>query len=360
MATNQSKQVRNDLCTNADEADVRVWLHCVKAAGVRKLVFSPDTDVYHIGLTIVGGLQECDVIVQLSKYTDDRARYFYMNNMMSVLTTDPDISEIPPGERPQVLQSIYIATGCGYTSFFIGLGKVTFLVTFYQHAAFITGRNGPPGSMGQMSLHVESDARFSFLRLIGCAYYKQHVSAFHLKTPESLYFSISNATSTYDHHAKWLAIIRTTVRQRVDMESKAMPSMEALLLHWKRCLWVIEMWHQATKQEIDLPSTLHFTMIIISCNTYTKHYMKHSITQPLPTMDGRGRMVHLKSTGKSHRMLPSQSHPSISSSADASAKQGAPQDIAAVKRKTENVDPVAHAKTRYSHKHKHVQTKLTF
>ena len=64
MATNQSKQVRNDLCTNADEADLRVWLHCVKAAGVRKLVFSPDTDVYHIGLTIVGGLQECDVIVQ--------------------------------------------------------------------------------------------------------------------------------------------------------------------------------------------------------------------------------------------------------------------------------------------------------
>ena len=39
------------------------------------------------------------------------------------------------------------------------------------------------------------------------------------------------------------------------------------------------------------------------------------------------------------------------------------KDNAAVKRKTENVDPVAHAiiaKTRYSHKHKHVQTKLTF
>ena len=106
---------------------------------------------------------------------------------------------------------IYIATGCDYTSFFIGLGKVTFLATFYQHAAFITGRNGPPGSMGQMSLHVESDARFSFLRLIGCSYYKQHVSAFHLKTHKLLYFSISNATSTYDHHAKWLAIIRTTV-----------------------------------------------------------------------------------------------------------------------------------------------------
>ena len=224
-ATNQSKQERNDLPTNADEADLRVWLHCVKAAGVCKLVYSPDTDIYHIGLTIVGELQECDV-VQLSKYTDDRARYLHINKMMTVQTNDSDISEVPLEERPQVIQSIYVATGCNYTSFFNGIGKVSFLATFYQHASFITGENGPPGSIGQISLDLESDARFSFLRLIGCAYYKQHVSAFHLQTPEALYFSILNATSTYDHHAKWLTIIRTTLRQRVDMESKVMPSME--------------------------------------------------------------------------------------------------------------------------------------
>ena len=156
-------------------------MHCVKAAGVRKLVYSPDTDVYHVGLTIVGELEECDVIVQLSKYTDDRARYMHMNNMMTALTTDQDISEIPLEERPQVLQSVYVATGCDYTYFFNGLGKVTFLATFYQHATFIAGRNGPPGSMGQMSLDADSDARFSFLQLIGCAFYKQHVSAFHSK-----------------------------------------------------------------------------------------------------------------------------------------------------------------------------------
>ena len=92
-----------------------------------KLLYSPDTDVYHIGLSIVGGLQECDVIIQLSKYTDDRARYLHMTNMITALTKDPDLSEIHIQTRPQVLQSIYVATGCDYTSFFNGLGKVTFL-----------------------------------------------------------------------------------------------------------------------------------------------------------------------------------------------------------------------------------------
>ena len=44
---NRKRELRNDLCTNAEEADIRVWLHCLKACGVRKLIYSPDTDIYH-------------------------------------------------------------------------------------------------------------------------------------------------------------------------------------------------------------------------------------------------------------------------------------------------------------------------
>ena len=36
------------LWSNTDEADLRVWLHCVHSAGTQKLIFSPDTDVYHV------------------------------------------------------------------------------------------------------------------------------------------------------------------------------------------------------------------------------------------------------------------------------------------------------------------------
>ena len=127
----------------------------------RKLIYSPDTDVYHIGLSIVGEMQECDVIIQLSKYTDDRARYLSMNNVVVALNNDPDLSEISSDTRPQVIQSIYVATGCDYTSFFNGLGKVTFLATFFQHAAFIAGSNSPPGTIGEMTFRFNCKLFFS-------------------------------------------------------------------------------------------------------------------------------------------------------------------------------------------------------
>jgi len=41
------------LTCDAEESDTRVWLHVVHSAGTRKLLFSPDTDVYHIGLFLV-------------------------------------------------------------------------------------------------------------------------------------------------------------------------------------------------------------------------------------------------------------------------------------------------------------------
>ena len=88
----------------------------------------PDTDVYHIGLSAISELPECDVIVQLSKSTDDKAR---MTKLITALSMDPDLPQIPSITRPQVLQTLYVATGCDYTSFFTGLGKVTFLATFF-------------------------------------------------------------------------------------------------------------------------------------------------------------------------------------------------------------------------------------
>ena len=58
--------MREDLITNADEADLRVWLHCKHSCGVNKLIFSPDTDVYHIGLPLMQSFEECHIIIQLS------------------------------------------------------------------------------------------------------------------------------------------------------------------------------------------------------------------------------------------------------------------------------------------------------
>ena len=53
------------LLCNAEESDTRVWLHVVHSACNKKLLFSPDTGVYHIGcvLEFSGGN---DIYVQLN------------------------------------------------------------------------------------------------------------------------------------------------------------------------------------------------------------------------------------------------------------------------------------------------------
>ena len=49
-----------------------------------------------------------------------------MNSLIQALENYPELSELPPSIIPQILQFVYIATGCDYTSFFCGLEKLAF------------------------------------------------------------------------------------------------------------------------------------------------------------------------------------------------------------------------------------------
>ena len=51
--TQSSVQVCPLLSCNAEESDTRVWLRVVHSVGTKKLLFSPDTDVYHVGLPLL-------------------------------------------------------------------------------------------------------------------------------------------------------------------------------------------------------------------------------------------------------------------------------------------------------------------
>lgn len=179
-----------------------------------------------------------------------------MNNLLICLDSDPDLAQIVESTRPQTLQTLYVATGCDYTSFFHGIGKVSFLTTFFQHASFIAGREDANtyGSIGQITLDSNNSAYLSFLRLVGCAYFRKHASGFPLQTPEALFHSIPATNTALDKHSKWLSTIRCAVHQRIDNESDSLPSTDALLLHWRRCLWVIAFWRSATENNISLPS----------------------------------------------------------------------------------------------------------
>ena len=51
--------------SNAEEADTRVWMHVVKSSGRRVLIYSPDTDVLHIGLLVANTIIK-DIRIQTS------------------------------------------------------------------------------------------------------------------------------------------------------------------------------------------------------------------------------------------------------------------------------------------------------
>ena len=117
-----------ELQCNAEEGDTLVWLHANHVRKGKKLIFSPDTDVYHIGLTNVD-IGQSDIIVHLSAIRRD-LKLLHMNSLMVALSLDPSLSSIPPNSHPSMLQMLYIATGCDFTSFFVSLGK--FLKSFFS------------------------------------------------------------------------------------------------------------------------------------------------------------------------------------------------------------------------------------
>ena len=194
-----------------------------------------------------------DIIIQLSKSLNDNIKLLHLNALVNALATDPDLAGISHNMKSQVLQSLFVCTGCDYISYFANIGKASFLSTLFQYASFIAGGSDPPGSIGDIQPDHTHSAIYSFFRLVGCAYFRTHSSAFELQSPVALFYSIKQATTVWDHHDKWLGLIRTTVWQRADNENQNMPSTKALELHWRRSIWVLQMWHGATQNDIELP-----------------------------------------------------------------------------------------------------------
>ena len=84
------------LVCDAEESDTRVWLHVLRSSGHKKLLYSPDTDVYHIGLTLIDPSVH-DVYVQLSNISSPELRLLHLNQL---LRDDPDLSLVPIVLRP--------------------------------------------------------------------------------------------------------------------------------------------------------------------------------------------------------------------------------------------------------------------
>ena len=146
-----------------------MWLHADRAPGRKKLFYSPDTDVYHIGLTNIDTISD-DIIIQLSSI-DTNIKLHHINKFIDALYDDTDLSSIRTSTRAKTLQTFNISTGCGFISFFVGIGKAAFLKSSFRNTKFITDQT-PASTYGSLcDTTPDSNSFLAFIRLVGGAYF---------------------------------------------------------------------------------------------------------------------------------------------------------------------------------------------
>ena len=168
---NTPPQPDSGLMCNAEESDSQIWLHVLNSAGGKKLVLSPDTDVYNIGLPLIAETN-LDVIVRLNRFIMPSP----YKRLIHTFTHDPDLTMIPELQIPSTMQTLYVCTGCDFISFFHGLGKAYFLNTLFEYGDFICCNSEQiPGTLAQPESEL---SLLSFFRLVGCTYFRKYKAAF--------------------------------------------------------------------------------------------------------------------------------------------------------------------------------------
>ena len=190
-------------------------------------------------------------MVRISTYNSRDLSFIHLPALVTALKNDPDLSSIEPALLPQIFQTLFVATGCDYISFFSGIGNSTFLLYFYQHSQFITGRHEiAPGTLANVGSDLESGF-MGFLRLVGVVYMKKHGSGFSGISPEAYYNQFLKPGQTaLQHHNIWLDSIRQCIWDRIQFENDMIPNTDTLCRHWKRTCWVLDLWKQADTNTI--------------------------------------------------------------------------------------------------------------
>ena len=182
--------------TNALETDNRIWRHASQTSAVRVLVNSPNTDVYHIGLSVPDNKE---YIVQLNIHHASEKKYLIFKHLKSAFALDPDLHSLPRENLNAIMQCLYISTGCDYISYIKSFGKATILNIFMQYAPFISG-SGYEGRLHHTSPLDQKRGFLSFLHLIGTCYFKKHTTAFIAKYGHSIPIQLFNSTDSALHH----------------------------------------------------------------------------------------------------------------------------------------------------------------
>ena len=189
--------------------------------------------------------------MQISALSSRELQLLNVTNLVWAFKTDPDLALLDQNKLPVIMQTLYAVSGCDYVSFFSGLGKATFLRYFFQYATFITaGSSHNPSTPGTLA-DTDLDGNYklgylAFLRLIGTIYFKKYNTGFDSKSPATHFMSFVTHAKP---HSKWIENIRQTIWVRTKSEQEMVPSDDALLKHWKRSCWVVDMWGRADRAE---------------------------------------------------------------------------------------------------------------
>ena len=225
--------------TNAQEADIIIWKHVKQCSSTKMLIYSPDSDIYNIGLGLFEELSK-DIVIQINPISKDN-KFLHLQQLISCLHKDPDLAPVKDDSINRIMQTLFISSGCDYISYVRSIGKNTFLDVFFQHSNFINGSH-MRGCLSQTYPANNMEGYLSFIRLIGTCYFKKYLSTFSCRydcqTPDHLFNSLDSSLTIERKHKEWLNTIRSVVSTLISTEEERVPSITSLKLHWKRSCWV--------------------------------------------------------------------------------------------------------------------------
>ena len=233
--------------SNAQEAHMRVWRHATQTPYEHILIYSVDTDVINIGLTLV---QHNHHFVVQTNLPQNPPKYIDMNKLIHTFQCDPDLASLPQAKLGSIMVQLYIVTGCDYISYIFGISKAMFLKSFFQYADFITGTQAT-GCLSQTEGIHKNLGYLALVRLIGTIYFKKHlatvVSKLGFETPSQLFHSIDPAFSDEEKHKEWYCSIKRVIL--VQSEDQRPPTLTSLKRHWMRSCWIRHMWENSQKPD---------------------------------------------------------------------------------------------------------------
>ena len=165
------------------------------------------------------------------------------------------------------LQALYVCSGCDYVSFFNHYSKNTFFYVYmyFDYVDFISAESTYSGHLSQADEHDWELGFRAFCRLVGCMFLTkcstsfQYKMKFHTKpSPREIYDKVCEEHSDLNEQdmlQEWLNQIRTFIMQSPECTSEQywLPSHDSLMLHWKRCCYLLQIWKQSDLSFIKYP-----------------------------------------------------------------------------------------------------------